>query len=74
MNKDQVKGIAKQVGGEVQQQVGKLTGDTETRLKGHAKETEGKLQEGLGNAKETVRDTARELDDAQRRKDELDRP
>ncbi|RYY78986.1 MAG: CsbD family protein, partial [Comamonadaceae bacterium] len=37
MNKDQVKGVGKQISGEVQEQVGKLTGDTSTRVKGHAK-------------------------------------
>jgi uncharacterized protein YjbJ (UPF0337 family) len=62
MNKDQVKGAAKQVGGEVQQQVGKLTGDTSTRVKGHAKEAEGKLQEGVGNAKESLKENQRDLD------------
>lgn len=62
MNKDQVKGVAKQVGGEVQEQVGKLTGDTETRIKGHAREMEGKVQKEYGDAKEVVKDKADELD------------
>lgn len=73
MNKDQVKGIAKQVGGEIQQGVGKLTGDTSTRVRGHANEVEGKLQEGLGDAKETVRNTERELEAERLRKAEIDR-
>ncbi len=55
MNKDQVKGVAKHIGGEVQEQVGKLTGDTETRVKGHAREMEGKLQKKVGDAKEELR-------------------
>lgn len=62
MNKDQVKGVAKHVQGEVQEQVGKLTGDTETRLKGHAKEMEGKAQKELGDAREALKDKAEDLD------------
>lgn len=73
MNKDQVKGVGKQVKGEVQQQVGKLTGDVDTRAKGHANEIEGKLQKDLGDAKEAVHHTARELEDEKMRKDDLDR-
>jgi uncharacterized protein YjbJ (UPF0337 family) len=73
MNKDQVKGVAKQVGGEVQEQVGKLTGDTETRVRGHAKEMEGKVQKELGDAKETLRKEADELDRKVERDNDLDR-
>lgn len=62
MNKDQVKGVAKHVEGEVQEQVGKLTGDTETRVKGHAKEMEGKAQKELGDAREALKDKAEDLD------------
>ena len=69
MNEDQVKGVGKHIQGEVEQQVGKLTGDTETRLKGHAKEMEGKLQKDLGDAKEAVHDKARELEDERMRRD-----
>ncbi len=73
MNKDQVKGVAKEVQGEVQQQVGKLTGDTETRVRGHAKEFEGKAQKKLGDAEEVVRDKADDLDRAAARDRDLDR-
>ena len=67
MNKDQAKGVGKQIQGEVQQQVGKLTGDTSTELKGHAKELEGKVQKKVGDAKDTLRDTERDLQDAEAR-------
>jgi uncharacterized protein YjbJ (UPF0337 family) len=71
MNKDQVKGMGKQIKGEVQQKVGKLTGDTGTRIRGHATEAEGKLQKKVGDAKEVVRDGSRELGkDRQRKLDE----
>lgn len=72
MNKDQVKGVGKQVEGEMKEQAGKLTGDTETRAKGHAKEMEGKLQKDMGDAKEAVDHSARDLEE-ERRKDELNR-
>ncbi len=62
MNKDQVKGAGKQIKGEVQQQVGKLTGDTSTRVRGQAKEMEGKLQKNVGDMKEELRSNQRELD------------
>ena len=73
MNKDQAKGIGKQVTGEVKQQVGKLTGDTSTRVRGHAEEAEGKLQKGLGDAKEAVRHEERELEADRQRKLDVDR-
>jgi uncharacterized protein YjbJ (UPF0337 family) len=55
MNKDQVKGVTNQVTGEVKQQVGKLTGDRSQQASGQAREVKGKLQKGLGDAKEVVR-------------------
>ena len=61
MNKDQVKGVAKHVEGEVEQQVGKMTGDLGTQVRGHAKEMEGKAQKDLGDARETLHDKAEEV-------------
>lgn len=55
MNKHQVKGVTNEVTGEIKEQVGKLTGDRSTQLKGHAREIKGKLQQDYGNAKEEVR-------------------
>ena len=64
MNKDQIKGLAKQATGEVKEQVGKLTGDDELRLKGHAKEFEGKAQKKLGDLKEIARE---DMDDIEKK-------
>lgn len=61
MNKHQIKGATNQVTGEIKEQVGKLTGDRSTELKGHAREVKGKLQSDYGNAKEEVR-RERQLD------------
>lgn len=56
MNKDQVKGKAKEVAGKVQQKTGELVGSSEQQAKGLSKQVEGKLQKGVGDAKESVKD------------------
>ena len=56
MNKDQVKGKAKDIAGKVQKEVGELVGSSEQQAKGLAKQSEGKLQKGVGDAKEVVKD------------------
>lgn len=69
MNKHQVKGMSNRATGEIKQQVGRLTGDTSLQARGQARETKGKLQQGLGDAKEAVRHESRE---AERREVERD--
>lgn len=56
MNKDQVKGAAKDIGGKVQEEVGKLVGSKEQQAKGLIKQVEGKAQQHVGNLKEVVKD------------------
>ena len=56
MNKDQVKGVAKDVAGKVQEQAGKLTGSKEQQIKGLSKQISGKAQKGFGDAKQAVKD------------------
>lgn len=56
MNKDQVKGTAKDIGGKIQEEAGKLVGSSEQQAKGLAKQVEGKVQKKVGDAKETVKD------------------
>ena len=56
MNKDQVKGTAKDIAGKIQEGAGELTGDKEQEAKGLAKQVEGKTQKKVGDAKETVKD------------------
>jgi uncharacterized protein YjbJ (UPF0337 family) len=73
MNKDQVKGAAKEATGEIKEHVGRALNDKEMEAKGHAKEMEGKLQKNLGDAKEDIKDTAEDLKDNIRRQDDLDR-
>ena len=54
MNKDQVKGAAKDIGGKVQEEVGKLVGDKQQQSKGLKNQIAGKLQSAVGDAKQSV--------------------
>ncbi len=56
MNKDQVKGTAKDIAGKVQQKTGEIVGSTEQQAKGLAKQVEGKTQKNYGDAKEAIKD------------------
>jgi uncharacterized protein YjbJ (UPF0337 family) len=57
MDSDRIEGKLKDEAGRAQRQVGEWTGDTETQVKGAAKQAEGKLQNAFGQAKDAVRDT-----------------
>jgi len=56
MNKDQVKGVAKDVAGKVQEQAGKLVGSKEQQIKGLSKQISGKAQKAVGDVKQSVED------------------
>jgi len=57
MNKNQVKGTAKDVAGKVQETAGKLTGNTSQQVKGTAKQVEGKVQKGAGAVQQAAHDS-----------------
>ena len=59
MNKDQVKGAAKDVAGKVQQKTGEAIGSSEQQAKGLAKQGEGKVQKTVGDAKEVTKDAGK---------------
>lgn len=59
MNKDQVKGAAKDAAGKVQEAAGKMTGSKEHEAKGLAKQVEGNTQKAYGDAKETIKDAVK---------------
>ena len=61
MDKDRVKGKAKDIAGRVQRQAGEWTGDDEAQLEGAAKQAEGKLQNLVGRTKDAARKTADDL-------------
>jgi len=56
MDKDRIKGKAKDIAGRVERQAGEWTGDSETQAKGAAKQAEGKLQNAWGKVKDKARD------------------
>jgi uncharacterized protein YjbJ (UPF0337 family) len=54
MNRDQVKGAAKDVAGKVQRKVGELTGNENQQVKGAVKQVEGKVQKGVGDVEHAL--------------------
>lgn len=55
MNKDQVKGVAKNIAGKVQEEAGKLVGSKEQQIKGLGKQISGSAEKNYGDAKEAVK-------------------
>jgi uncharacterized protein YjbJ (UPF0337 family) len=60
INKDQVEGRAKEAAGKVQEVAGKTVGSGTQQAKGMAHKVAGKAQAEYGDAKETVKDYAKE--------------
>jgi uncharacterized protein YjbJ (UPF0337 family) len=56
MNKNQVKGVAKDVEGKVQEQAGKLVGSKGQQIKGLSKQISGKMEKGTGDLQQSVED------------------
>jgi uncharacterized protein YjbJ (UPF0337 family) len=61
VNKDQVKGKAKDIGGKIQAETGKLLGDKSMQAKGLKNQVAGESQKAYGDAKEVVKKTNRSL-------------
>jgi uncharacterized protein YjbJ (UPF0337 family) len=61
MNKDQVKGTAKDITGKVEEEAGRAVGSKEHEAKGLGKQVTGKAQKKYGDAKEAVKDAADDL-------------
>ena len=51
MNKDQIKGEAKDIAGKVQRKVGEMTDNQSDQAKGLAKQVAGKVQKAVGDIK-----------------------
>ena len=62
MDEDRVEGTARHVGGEVQEGVGRVTGDARTRAEGLANQAVGTAQDLYGQAADTAREQATNLD------------
>jgi uncharacterized protein YjbJ (UPF0337 family) len=54
MNTDQVKGKAKDIGGKLQEEVGKVVGSNKQQAEGLGKQAEGKVQEKAGDVKDVI--------------------
>jgi uncharacterized protein YjbJ (UPF0337 family) len=56
MNKNQVKGVVKDLAGKVQEEIGILVGSKEQQAKGLSKQVSGKAEKIHGAAKEVIKD------------------
>jgi uncharacterized protein YjbJ (UPF0337 family) len=56
---DRVEGAAKNVGGNIKEAAGKVTGDEKLKAEGRADQVEGKVQNAVGGMKDTVREDHR---------------
>ena len=54
-NKDTIKGAVKDMGGELKEGVGKLTGDKKMEFEGKADQAAGKVQSAYGKAKDSFK-------------------
>ena len=59
VDKDEIKGGAKELGGKMKAAVGKATGDHEMEAEGRVTEVEGKTQKNYGKVKDAVKDTVK---------------
>ena len=58
MTDDRISGTAKNIGGQVEEGFGRVTGDAKMQVQGKARQAEGALQDLYGQAKETAADAA----------------
>lgn len=61
MNKDQIKGAAKEIVGKVQEKTGKLVGSEEQQIKGLGKQITGKVQQSVGDVEEIIKAKVRSI-------------
>jgi uncharacterized protein YjbJ (UPF0337 family) len=55
-NEDQTEGKTKDIGGKVKEEVGDATGNDDMKHEGQGDQAEGKVQKGIGDAKEKLSD------------------
>lgn len=53
---DRIEGAAKNMGGNIKEAAGKLTGDEKLKAEGRADQAEGKIQNAVGGLQDTLRD------------------
>jgi uncharacterized protein YjbJ (UPF0337 family) len=54
MDEDRVTGTAKNVGGKIEEGLGRITGNAQTQLKGQARQVAGAAEDLYGQAKDTA--------------------
>jgi uncharacterized protein YjbJ (UPF0337 family) len=59
MDKDRIEGSAKQAKGAIKAGAGKMTGDAKLKAEGEADKMKGKIQNGIGGAKDALRDAGK---------------
>lgn len=59
MNKHQVRGVTNKITGTIKEEAGRMTGDRSEVARGQARQVKGELQQGLGDAKETIKENSR---------------
>jgi uncharacterized protein YjbJ (UPF0337 family) len=52
---DRIEGAAKNLGGNIKEAAGKITGDEKLKAEGRAEQVEGKVQNAVGGLKDTLR-------------------
>lgn len=62
MNSDQIKGKAKDIGGKIQEEAGKVVGSSQQQAKGLANQAEGKVQEKYGDLKDSLKENSTDSD------------
>ncbi len=55
MDKDRIKGAAKEVSGTIKETAGKITGDRKTEAKGKVEKNVGAAQNAFGKVKDAIR-------------------
>jgi uncharacterized protein YjbJ (UPF0337 family) len=53
-NQDQTEGKTKDIGGKIKEETGDLTGNDKMQHEGQADQVEGKVQKGVGDAKDSL--------------------
>ena len=66
MDKDEIKGKAKDIAGRAERQAGEWTGSEEHQVKGAARQAEGKVQNIVGKAKDALKSRQTEKEQADR--------
>jgi len=61
MNKDQIKGAAKEMSGKLQKKGGEVFGNSSQQAKGAIKEAEGRAQKHIGDIKDVAQDVAKSV-------------